>query len=127
MMAPFQTGADPVSFDCMGSKRSHDRWLEDFSLVLPRRAMRSNRRSPKYDVFAGSKPLSIVWLAVISASAGAFGGTLVSGALWRSLLLHLPLWLAAIIGFCIVIRRSTLACRVPFSPPSPPGASAGEC
>ena len=91
----------------MAARSTADDWLEDFSIVLTRYAMRSNRRDPKFEVFAGSKPLSILWLSAISAIAGAFGGTLVSGALWHSLL-QIPLWLAAMIVFCIAVRKATL-------------------
>jgi tetratricopeptide (TPR) repeat protein len=100
----------------MGARGSPS-WLEDFSIVLTRHAMRSYRRAPEYEVFAGSKPLSILWLAAISAVAGAFGGTLVSGALWLPLLnalLQVPLWLAAMVGFCIVTRWATLKVSGPY-------------
>jgi Flp pilus assembly protein TadD len=100
----------------MGAKRSPD-WLEDFSIVLTRHAMHGYRRDPLYEVFAGSKPLSILWLIAVSAVAGAFGGTLVSGALWQSLphaLLQVPLWLAAMVGFCIVARWAALKRSGPY-------------
>ena len=91
----------------MGGRRP-DSWLEDFSLVLTRRAMRSSQRDPKYEAFAGSKPPSILWLAVVATAAGALGGTLVSAALWRSLL-QVPLWLVVMVGFCAAVYRLTLA------------------
>jgi tetratricopeptide (TPR) repeat protein len=94
----------------MGAKRT-PAWLEDFSIVLTRHAMRGYRSAPEFEVFAGSKPLSILWLAAIAALAGAFGGTLVSGALWFPLLHALwkvPLWLAALVGFCIATRWAAL-------------------
>lgn len=98
----------------MGPKSSRDDdWLEDFSIVLTRDAMRSNRRDPKFEVFAGSKPLSILWLAAISVVAGAFGGTLVSGAIWHGWL-QAPIWLAAMIAFCFAVRRSTLVLSGPY-------------
>jgi tetratricopeptide (TPR) repeat protein len=90
-----------------------DDWLEDFSIVLTRDAMRGNRRDPKFEVFAGSKPLSILFLAVIAAVAGAFGGTLVSGALWHGWL-QVPIWLAAMIAFCLAVRRSALELSGPY-------------
>ena len=92
----------------MGAKYDHDSWIYDFSLVLTQRAMRSFRRDPEFDVFAGSKARAALWLAIVTAASGAFGGMLVSGALWRSLL-QLPLWLVAFIVLCIVVRRATLA------------------
>lgn len=98
----------------MGAKGGRDDdWLKDFSIVLTRPAIRSNRRDPKFEVFAGSKLLSVIWLAVVSAVAGAFGGTLVSGALWHALL-QVPLWLVAMVGFCVAVRRSTLAVSGPY-------------
>ena len=112
--AAFPACANSSSFDDMGARRgSNDDWLEDFSVVLTQRAMRSNRRDVKYETFAGSKPLSIVWLAAISAVAGAFGGTLVSGALWNSWL-QIPLWLVALVGFCVAVRKATLAASGPY-------------
>ena len=98
--------------------RNHPGWLEDYSIVLTRQAMHSYRRNPEfYEIFAGSKPLSILWLAVVTALAGAFGGTLVSGALWLPLLHALwqvPLWLAVMVGFCIVTRWATLKVSGPY-------------
>jgi len=85
-----------------------DTWLEDFSYVLTADAMRLERRDYKYDVFAGSKPLAWAWLTVIAVLGGALGGTLVSGALWHSLV-QVPLWLAVTVGACILTRRLTLA------------------
>ena len=92
----------------MGAKRNRDNWLEDFSIVLTPRAIRDQRSYPEYEVFAGSKPLAILWLVIVSAISGAFGGTLVSGALWRTLL-QLPLWLAAMVAFCTIAYRSARA------------------
>jgi tetratricopeptide (TPR) repeat protein len=97
----------------MAAKSSADDWLEDFSIVLTRDAMRRYRSDPKFEVFAGSKPLGILWLAVVSVVAGAFGGTLVSSALWQSLL-QPPLWLAAVIVFCIAVRKTTLRMSGPY-------------
>ncbi len=92
----------------MGAQYGRHSWIYDFSLVLTQRAMRSYRRDPEFDVFAGSKAGAALWLAVVAAASGAFGGMLVSGALWRSLL-QLPLWLVAFVMVCIVVRRATLA------------------
>src|SRR5262245_42149229 len=97
----------------MASKGTADDWLEDFSIVLTRDAMQVSRQDQKFEVFAGSKPLSILWLAVVSAVAGAVGGTLVSGALWHSLV-QVPLWLAAMIVFCIAVRKATLLVSGPY-------------
>jgi hypothetical protein len=92
----------------MGAKYDNNSWIYNFSLVLTRSAMRSFRRDPEFDVIAGSKARAALWLAIVAAASGAFGGMLVSGALWRSLL-QLPLWLVAFIVLCIVVRRATLA------------------
>ena len=94
-------------------KRSYNGWLDDFSLVLTRNAVRSQQRNPNFDAFAGSKLLASAWLVVIAAIAGAFGGTLASSALWRSPL-QIPLWLAAFVGFCLVGRKATLALSGPY-------------
>lgn len=91
--------------DGMGAKRDRDLWLDDFSLVLTPKAIRSHRSYPEYEVFAGSKPLAIIWLAITAAASGAFGGTLVSGALWGSLL-QVPLWLVAVVAFAMIAYRS---------------------
>jgi hypothetical protein len=61
--------------------RAREVWLDDFSLVLSRDHLRSARRDPQYEVFSGSKPLAFLWLVVVAAAGGAFGGMLVSGAL----------------------------------------------
>ena len=92
----------------MANKRTYDGWLDDFSHVLTRKAVEGNRRGPGFEVFAGSKPLAVAWLAIISAIAGALGGTLVSGALW-SFWLQVPLWLVAVVVFCIVVWKATTA------------------
>ena len=92
----------------MATRYHRDSWLYDFSLVLTRSAMRSFRRDPEFEVFAGSKTHAALWLAIVAAASGAFGGMLVSGALWRALL-QLPLWLVAFIVLCIVVGKGTLA------------------
>ncbi len=92
----------------MAKREREEGWLEDFSYILDRDAMRIERGSDKYDVFTGSKPLASLWLAAVAATGGALGGTLVSGALWDRWV-HLPLWLAVTIALCVVIRRLTLS------------------
>ena len=87
---------------------SSDRWLEDFGYVLTADEMRSKRQSYEFEVFAGSKPLAGSWLAVVAALGGALGGTLVSGALWRSLV-HAPVWLIVTTVAGILTRRATMA------------------
>jgi tetratricopeptide (TPR) repeat protein len=82
-------------------------WLEDLGYVLTADEMRRRRSDYAYDVFAGSKPLAWAWLAFIAALGGALGGTLVSGALWGSLL-QVPVWLAITVVACILVRRATL-------------------
>lgn len=89
-------------------RRRHDRWIEDFSYVLTRDAMRFERADPKYEVFAGSKPLGWLWVSFAAVLGGILGGTLVSGALWRSLL-QIPLWLAAMVLVPFALRRATMA------------------
>ena len=83
-------------------------WLEDFSYILDRDAMRIERGGDKYDVFTGSKPLAWLWLAAVATTGGALGGTLVSGALWDRWV-QVPLWLAVTIALTVVIRRLTLS------------------
>jgi tetratricopeptide (TPR) repeat protein len=90
------------------SRRGREGWLEDFGYIMTTDEMRRMRQDYKYEVFAGSKRLAWVWLACIALLGGALGGTLASGALWRSLL-QVPLWLAVTVGVCILIRRATLA------------------
>jgi tetratricopeptide (TPR) repeat protein len=87
---------------------SSDRWLEDFGYVLTANEMRSKRQSYEFEVFAGSKPLAWGWLAVVAMLGGALGGTLVSAALWRSLV-QVPLWLLGTTVTGVVIRRATMA------------------
>jgi tetratricopeptide (TPR) repeat protein len=91
----------------VGAKYAQDSWLYDFSLVLTQSAMGRFRRDPDFEVFAGSKARAALWLAIVAAASGAFGGMLVSGALWRSWL-QLPVWLVAFILLCIVVRTATL-------------------
>jgi fatty acid desaturase len=111
----------------MGAKYDNNSWIYNFSLVLTRSAMRSFRRDPEFDVIAGSKARAALWLAIVAAASGAFGGMLVSGALWRSLL-QLPLWLVAFIVLCIVVRRATLALSSAYlASLSQAGAMAGGC
>ena len=105
----------------MAAKRERDPWLEHFSLVLTQDALRSMRRDPKFEAFAGSKPLAVLWLVVVATIAGALGGTLVSGALWRSLL-QVPLWLAVTVAVWFAVRRPTLAMSG-----QPLGFLAGSC
>ena len=83
-------------------------WLEDFGYVLTARAMASKRQDYEYEVFAGSKPLAWAWLATVAVLGGALGGTLVSGALWRSLV-QVPLWPVVTTFVGVLIRRTTLA------------------
>ena len=92
----------------MAKRDREDGWLEDFSYVLDKDAMRIERGSDKYDVFIGSKPLAWLWLAAVATVGGALGGTLVSGALWERWV-QVPLWLAVTIALCVVIRRLTLS------------------
>jgi tetratricopeptide (TPR) repeat protein len=92
----------------MGARRNPDSWLEDFSLVLTPRAIRSHRRDPKYEVFAGSKPVAFLWLTFVSLVAGAFGALLVSAALWRQFW-QLPVWPVAFVAFCFLAYRSARA------------------
>lgn len=95
-------------FQGMGAKRDRNLWLEDFSLVLTPKAIRSHRSHPEYEVFAGSKTLAVLWLAIVAAASGAFGGTIVSGALWQWLP-QVPLWLVAVVAFCLIAYRSPRA------------------
>ena len=76
--------------------RERDKWLGDFSFVLSRDHFRSVRRNPDYEVFTGSKPVSFLCLVMAAASGGAFGGTLVSGALWGPWW-QVPAWITALV------------------------------
>ena len=86
--------------------RERDVWLGDFSLVLSRDHFRSVRRDPQYEVFSGSKPLAFLWLVVVAAAGGAFGGTLVSGALW-GFWWQVPAWIVALVAVAIAVYWST--------------------
>ena len=77
--------------------RERDLWLGDFSLVFSRDHFRSVRSAPQYEVFSGSKPLALLWLAVLAAAGGGLGGTLVSGALWGPWW-QVPAWIAALVA-----------------------------
>jgi len=92
----------------MAKKHGEQLWLGNFSYVLTRQTMRDKRGAPEHDVFASSKPVAIVWLLIMSAISGVFGGLLVSGALWRDLY-PVPLWLVAFILVCIVTRKISFA------------------
>ena len=92
--------------------RDRDCWIYDFSMVLKPDAIRRMRGNPGFEGFTGSRFSAYPGLVLITAIAGAFGGTLVSGALWRQFWL-VPLWLAAMAAFTwIVIRLSK-----PWQPP----------
>ena len=80
--------------------RERDKWLGDFSFVLSRDHFRSVRRNPDYEVFTGSKPVSFLCLVMAAAWGGAFGGTLVSGALWRPWW-QVPVWIIALVPAAI--------------------------
>ena len=95
------------------AERDRDSWLDDFSLVLTPDVIQRLGRDPDYEVYAGSKFRPLPWLVLVAAIAGAFGGTLVSAALW-SAWWQVPLWLAAMVGFGILAARVT---RKLFGPP----------
>lgn len=96
----------------MSKPRKRERWLENFGYILTADEMRSKRQDYVYEVFAGSKPLAWLWLAGVAVLGGALGGTLVSGALWRSFV-QVPLWLGATTVTGFFIRRATLAVAGP--------------
>ena len=83
-------------------------WLGDFSFVLSKDNLASVRRGPDYEVFSGSKPLAVLWLAVVAAAGGALGGTLVSGALWGPWW-QVPAWITALVATAVAVSRPTLA------------------
>jgi tetratricopeptide (TPR) repeat protein len=58
-------------------------------------AGRRIRDAAEMFLFTGSRPLAAGWLTVVGVLAGVFGGTIVSGALWRPIWPVL-LWLAAL-------------------------------
>jgi tetratricopeptide (TPR) repeat protein len=88
--------------------RDGDGWLGDFSLVLTTDHLASVRHDPGYETFSGSKPLAVLWLAVVAAAGGALGGTLVSGALWGPWW-QVPAWIATVAVTAIAVSRPTRA------------------
>ena len=97
----------------MTATRDHDSWIYDFSLVLTPDAIRRIAAGPGYEAFTGSKVRAYPWLVVVAVIAGAFGGMMVSGALW-SRWWQVPVWLAAVAAFVAVVRRIT---RAVYPPP----------
>ncbi len=100
--------------------RKHGGWLDDFSFVLSKDHFRSARLDREYEVFSGSKLLAFLWLVVAAAAGGAFGGTMVSGALWGPWW-QVPAWIAALVVASIAAVRPT---RAVFGP-GPIGFMAG--
>lgn len=95
------------------ARRERDVWLSDFSFVLSKDHFRSVRRDPEYEVFSGSKPRAFFSLMLAAGAGGAFGGTLVSGALWGPWW-QVPTWIAALVATAIAVYRAALAF---FGPP----------
>jgi tetratricopeptide (TPR) repeat protein len=95
------------------ARRERDVWLSDFSFVLSKDQFRSVRRDPEYEVFSGSKPLAFLCLVMVAAAGGAFGGTLVSGALWGPWW-QVPAWMVALAAAAFAAYRLALAL---FGPP----------
>ena len=93
--------------------RERDLWLSDFSFVLSKDHFRSVRRDPEYEVFSGSKSRAFLCLVVMAAAGGAFGGTLVSGALWGPWW-QVPAWIVALVATAFAVYRLALAL---FGPP----------
>ena len=86
-----------------------DDWLEDFSIILRSDAIRRMRRKPEFEVFTGSKILAGLWIAIVAALAGAFGGMLVGPELLPRIW---PTFVGALIVgpiIWIAIDRSTRA------------------
>lgn len=81
----------------MAKVRIRGDWIEDFSILLRRDAIRRIRGGPDFEVFTGSKIVAAVWLGAVACVAGALGGLLVSAALWESFLYPL-LWLVVVAG-----------------------------
>jgi len=92
----------------MSAKRGPDSWVEDFSIVLRRDAIRSIRGSPGYEVFIGSKLAVSLWLGIVALAAGALGGVLVSGALWTAFY-YIVGWIAGVTLISIAVWRLTNA------------------
>lgn len=101
--------------------RDQNSWIYDFSLVLTPDAIRRIADGPGYEAFTGSKARAYPWLVVVAMIAGAFGGIMVSGALW-SRWWQVPLWLAAVAAFVTIVRRITTAAY-----PPPIGFLVGWC
>lgn len=92
----------------MSAKRGPDSWVEDFSIVLRRDAIRSIRGGPSYEVFVGSKLAVSLWLAIVALAAGALGGILVSGALWNAFY-YIVAWIAGVIAISVAVWLLTKA------------------
>ncbi len=89
----------------MGDERDKFDWFEDFSILITAQGIRQIRGD--LELFTGSKLLASLWLAAVAGLAGAFGGLLVSGALWASLLYPLA-WLLAVALASIIVWQATL-------------------
>jgi fatty acid desaturase len=110
----------------MSAKRGQDCWVEDFSILLRRDAIRSIRRGPGYKVLTGSKLAVSLWLTIVAIAAGALGGLLVSSALWTSFY-YIPAWIAGLIAISIIFGRLTVARAGAKWAFLRAGASSGEC
>jgi hypothetical protein len=91
----------------MGAERDKYDWIEDFSILLTRRAILSISRDPELELFAGSKLLASVWLAAVAGVAGSLGGLLPSGALW-GFFVYPIIWLMAVVITWIIAWRVTI-------------------
>ena len=92
----------------MSARRGQDCWVEDFSIVLRRDAIRSIGSGPAYEIFTGSKLAVSLWLAMVAIAAGALGGLLVSSALWSSFY-YIPAWIAGVIAISMIFWRLGVA------------------
>lgn len=80
------------------SDRDTEPWLSDFTLVLSDWNIRVQAQNPRqFEVFTGSKALAAAFASLCGVLGGAFGATLVSRALWSSLILP-PAWLALLVA-----------------------------
>src|SRR5689334_24633953 len=90
----------------MAAKPNQNDWIEDFSILLTRPAIRRQRSDPDLEQLTGSKPLASLWLGAVACVAGALGGLLPTSALWASVLYPVA-WLVVVVVLWIAVVRLT--------------------
>ncbi len=96
----------------MGIDRDRYAWIDDFSIVLRRDAIRRKAGDPAFEFYTGSKIAASFWLAIVSCIAGMLGGLLPSGILWSSFI-YPAAWLFVVVGvgFAVTLLTIRLAGR----------------